>query len=80
MFEWDNKKADENKNKHGISFADTFAFSKTQMLLHLRIPDVVNNATLQLEWMLSVVYFWLSILGEMIEFELFLRVRPCDMR
>ena len=25
MFEWDEKKAKENKSKHGISFADTFA-------------------------------------------------------
>lgn len=25
MFEWDNLKAKENKVKHGISFADTFA-------------------------------------------------------
>jgi uncharacterized DUF497 family protein len=25
MFEWDKLKAKENKSKHGISFADTFA-------------------------------------------------------
>jgi len=25
MFEWDKSKAKENKSKHGISFADTFA-------------------------------------------------------
>jgi uncharacterized DUF497 family protein len=25
MFEWDKSKARENKSKHGISFADTFA-------------------------------------------------------
>jgi uncharacterized protein len=25
MFEWDESKAKENKSKHGISFADTFA-------------------------------------------------------
>ena len=25
MFEWDESKAIENKTKHGISFADTFA-------------------------------------------------------
>ena len=25
MFEWDESKANDNKNKHGISFADTFA-------------------------------------------------------
>jgi len=25
MFEWDESKAIENKSKHGISFADTFA-------------------------------------------------------
>jgi len=25
MFEWDDFKAKENKSKHGISFADTFA-------------------------------------------------------
>ena len=25
MFEWDESKARENKSKHGISFADTFA-------------------------------------------------------
>lgn len=25
MFEWDKLKAEENKSKHGISFADTFA-------------------------------------------------------
>jgi len=25
MFEWDELKAKENKSKHGISFADTFA-------------------------------------------------------
>lgn len=25
MFEWDESKADDNKSKHGISFADTFA-------------------------------------------------------
>ncbi len=25
MFEWDKTKAKENKSKHGISFADTFA-------------------------------------------------------
>ena len=25
MFEWDKSKATENKSKHGISFADTFA-------------------------------------------------------
>lgn len=25
MFEWDDLKAKENKSKHGISFADTFA-------------------------------------------------------
>lgn len=25
MFEWDESKANDNKSKHGISFADTFA-------------------------------------------------------
>ena len=25
MFEWDESKASDNKSKHGISFADTFA-------------------------------------------------------
>ena len=25
MFEWDERKAEENSSKHGISFADTFA-------------------------------------------------------
>ena len=25
MFEWDESKANDNKTKHGISFADTFA-------------------------------------------------------
>ena len=25
MFEWDRTKAEKNKTKHGISFADTFA-------------------------------------------------------
>jgi hypothetical protein len=25
MFEWDKSKARENKSKHGVSFADTFA-------------------------------------------------------
>jgi uncharacterized DUF497 family protein len=57
MFEWDETKAKENKSKHGISFADTFAVFED--------PDAVtledfqrgeSNAMSPLEWTSLAAY------------------------
>lgn len=63
MFEWDESKAKENKSKHGISFADTFAVFEDPNALTLE--DIQHNeqryVTIGMEAfgrILVVIYMW----------------------
>ena len=56
MFEWDESKAKENKSKHGISFADTFAVFEDPNAVTLEDFGKVSNAMLPLEWTPTAAY------------------------
>ncbi len=64
MFEWDDKKAEENKSKHGISFADTFAVFEDPNAVTLdddRWDDEQRHITIGMDAfgrILVVVYTW----------------------
>ena len=57
MFEWDKSKDIENKSKHGISFADTFAVFEDPNGVTLRIFGNTSNAISPLEWMPLAAYW-----------------------
>jgi uncharacterized DUF497 family protein len=63
MFEWDRDKAEKNKRKHGVFFADTFAvFEDPQALtLDQMVDDEERHVTIGMDAfsrVLVVVYTW----------------------
>ena len=57
MFEWDESKAKENKSKHRISFADTFAVFEDPNAVTLEDFRKVSKAMSPLEWTPSAAYW-----------------------